>query len=80
MNLLELVHLTDFPLALCNDGTQATYYRNQLNDDTDTKKLLIYLNGGGMCVPYTEGYLNLTCQEISKKKLFWLLEVCSKSA
>ena len=57
MNLLELVHLSDYPLALCNDGTHATYYRNQLNEDTDTKKLLIYLNGGGMCVPHTQGYL-----------------------
>ena len=57
MNLLELIHLTDHPLALCNDGTQATYYRNQLNEDTDTKKLLIFLNGGGMCVPNNHGYL-----------------------
>ena len=60
MNLLELVHLSDHPLALCNDGTQATYYRNQLNEETDTKKLLIYLNGGGMCVPHNQGYLKIS--------------------
>ena len=59
VNLLELISLSDHPLALCNDGTPATYYRNPLNDDTDTKKLLIYLNGGGMCVPYNEGYYRL---------------------
>merc|ERR1711990_1224227 len=46
--VLELVSLENFPLAKCNDGTTAVYYRKSLNSDQDTKKLLIYLQGGGM--------------------------------
>ena len=56
MNLLELTSLENHPLALCNDGTTAVYYRNPLNMDTDTKKLLIFLQGGGMCVPHLQGF------------------------
>ena len=54
-NLLNLVTLAGHPLAQCNDGTAAAYYRRPLNSFEDTKKLLIYLQGGGMCAPYTPG-------------------------
>ena len=54
-NLLNLVSLAAHPLAQCNDGTAAAYYRRPLNSFEDTKKLLIYLQGGGMCAPYTPG-------------------------
>ena len=51
-NLLDLVSLEADPLAQCNDGTPAVYYRRPLNREEDVKKLLIYLQGGGMCFPY----------------------------
>jgi len=39
--------LTDYPQAVCNDGTGATYHYQQ--DDPHTGKVLIYLQGGGAC-------------------------------
>ena len=59
-NNLNLVKLEDHPLAQCNDGTTAVYYRNALNSDEDTKKLMIYLNGGGFCVPHVPGDKNFS--------------------
>jgi len=57
-NLLELVSLESYQMgkAICNDGTPAVYYRKPLNEASDTKKLLIYLKGGGMCVPNLPGH------------------------
>ena len=56
-NLLDLVSLKAHPLAQCNDGTPAVYYRRPLNSEQDVKKLMIYLKGGGMCVPLSPGLL-----------------------
>ena len=50
-NLLSLVTLEDHPMAQCNDGTTAVYYRRPLNSAQDTRKLLIFLQGGGLCAP-----------------------------
>ena len=67
-NLLSLVTLEDHPMAQCNDGTPAVYYRKPLNTFQETRKVLIYLQGGGFCVPYVPGarylYLYLICIEI----------------
>ena len=52
---LELVSLEADPLAICNDGSPAVYYRPPLNISGDTKKLLIYLKGGGFCIPFVPG-------------------------
>ena len=52
---LKLVSLEADPLAICNDGSPAVYYRPPLNFSGDTKKLLIYLKGGGFCVPFVPG-------------------------
>ena len=49
--LLQLVTLEQHPLAQCNDGTAAVYYRRPLNSAQDTRKLLIFLKGGGLCAP-----------------------------
>ena len=57
-NLLDLVSLEADPLAQCNDGTPAVYYRRPLNSEEDVRKLLIYLKGGGMCFPFGK---NLKC-------------------
>ena len=54
-NFLDLIHLDDHPLAVCNDGTTAVYYRKPLNSNQDTKKILIYMKGGGFCVPHVPG-------------------------
>ena len=54
-NNLDLIKLEDYPLAQCNDGTTAVYYRKPINSDQDTKKLLIWLKGGGFCVPFLPG-------------------------
>ena len=51
-NLLDLIHLDDHPLAVCNDDTTAVYYRKPLNTNQETKKILIYMKGGGFCVPH----------------------------
>ena len=53
--LLQLVSLESHPLAQCNDGTPAVYYRRPMDSFQDTKKLLIYLEGGGHCVPLDPG-------------------------
>ena len=50
-NLLNLVSLSEHPLARCNDGTPAVYYRRPLSSPRDTRKLLLYLEGGGLCGP-----------------------------
>ena len=65
-NLLSLVTLEDHPMAQCNDGTPAVYYRKPLNTFQETRKVLIYLQGGGFCVPYVPGarYLYLICIKI----------------
>ena len=56
-NLLDLVSLEADPLAQCNDGTTAVYYRRPLNSEEDVKKLMIYLKGGGMCFPLIPGLI-----------------------
>ena len=51
-NYLNLVSLGEHSKARCNDGTAAVYYRQPLDSPgTDTRKLLLYLQGGGFCVP-----------------------------
>ena len=54
-NILNMIKLDDYPMAKCNDGSTAVYYRKPLNSDQDTKKLLVYLKGGGFCVPFVPG-------------------------
>jgi len=44
---LVLRELTDYPLALCNDGTHATYHYTQ--GDIHNPYMMIYLKGGGAC-------------------------------
>ena len=39
--------LSDYPLALCNDGTSATYFYSE--DALANPNLLIFLQGGGAC-------------------------------
>ena len=56
-NLLNQIILDEYPMAKCNDGSTAVYYRKPLNSDQDTKKLLVYLKGGGFCVPFVPGFL-----------------------
>ena len=45
--LLQLVSLESHPLAQCNDGTPAVYYRRPMDSFQGPKKLLIYLEGRG---------------------------------
>ena len=50
--VLELVSLSAFPQARCNDGSPAAYYRPPANTEKQAaKKWMIYLKGGGYCVP-----------------------------
>ena len=49
---LNLVSLGEHSKARCNDGTAAVYYRQPLDSPgTGARKLLLYLQGGGFCVP-----------------------------
>ena len=48
-NLLSRVTLEAYPAAVTNDGTPAAYYVQ--TDITHETKVLIYLEGGGYCVP-----------------------------
>jgi len=48
---LERISLDDYPLAQCNDLTTAVYYRHPNVNQQSSKKMLIYLQGGGFCVP-----------------------------
>ena len=49
---LNLVSLGEHSKARCNDGTAAVYYRQPLDSpNTGARKLLLYLQGGGFCVP-----------------------------
>jgi len=56
---LVLRELTDYPLALCNDGTHATYHYTQ--GDIHNPYMLIYLQGGGACA--TEESCNDRCKD-----------------
>ena len=49
--VLELVTLSDYPQAQCNDGSTAVYYRPPVSSSQSPKKMMIYLKGGGYCVP-----------------------------
>ena len=73
-NLLDLVSLKAHPLAQCNDGTPAVYYRRPLNSEQDVKKLLIYLQGGGMCLPLWPGLIRIfkVCQISLDNSRWWL--------
>jgi len=48
---LEKISLEDYPLAKCNDLTTAVYYRHHKINQQSSKKMLIFLQGGGFCVP-----------------------------
>ena len=49
--------LEDFPLAQCNNGDPAVYYRPELEaGEEPPKKLLIYLKGGGVCFPNQDDF------------------------
>lgn len=57
--------LSAFPLAQCNNGDPAAYYRPGLEEEEEPpRKLLIYLKGGGVCFPNQEGFkdCNYRCQ------------------
>ena len=58
--LLELTSLSEYPLATCNDGSPAVYYMSAGRDLPSSGKYLIYLRGGGMCVPFVPG---VDCQQ-----------------
>merc|ERR1711868_141101 len=51
--VLDRVSLAAYPLAQCNNGNPAVYYKPK--DPTGPKKALIYLQGGGRCFPSDEG-------------------------
>jgi len=48
---LDLVSLSSSPLAKCNDGSTAVYYRPPDSSEEAGSKWMIYLKGGGYCVP-----------------------------
>ena len=54
--LLTLSSLSEYPLATCNDGSPAVYYREAEAEGVERPgKYLIYLRGGGMCLPFVPG-------------------------
>jgi len=59
--LLNRVVLSDYPLAKCNDGTTAVYYRAPVENSQNPKKMLIYLQGGGYCIPGSPLYDVTNC-------------------
>merc|ERR1712227_387619 len=54
--VLDRVSLAAYPLAQCNNGNPAVYYKPK--EPTGPKKALIYLQGGGVCFPSDEGSRN----------------------
>ena len=54
--LLGRSSLAEFPLATCNDGSPAVYYSEPDTDGVERPgRFLIYLRGGGMCLPFVPG-------------------------
>ena len=54
---MSRVSLSEFPLAQCNNGDAAVYYRPELEDgDQPPQKILIYLKGGGVCFPNQDDF------------------------
>ena len=54
--LLGRSSLSEFPLATCNDGSPAVYYSEPDTDGVERPgRFLIYLRGGGMCLPFVPG-------------------------
>ena len=53
----ETFSFTQVPLAQCNNGDPAVYYRPEVEDgDQPPKKILIYLKGGGVCFPNADDF------------------------
>jgi len=50
---LDLQSLSGYPMALCNDGTSAVYYKENLQT-LSSGKVVIYLEGGGGCTTPAE--------------------------
>ena len=62
VNNLERVSLESYPLATCNDNTPAVYYRQA--EEFPANKVLVYLQGGGFCVPRVPGFdCETRCQD-----------------
>merc|ERR1712013_978485 len=62
VNNLERVSLSSYPLATCNDNTPAVYYRQE--EESPSNKFLVYLRGGGFCVPRVPGFdCETRCQQ-----------------
>ena len=60
--LLERMSLDDYPLAKCNDNTNAAYFRQ--TERLSSNKIFVYLRGGGFCVPRVPGFdCETRCQE-----------------
>ena len=53
-NILENISLKDYPLATCNDNTTAVYFRQ--TERSQSNKVVVYLRGGGFCVPRIPGF------------------------
>jgi len=60
--ILSQVSLSSNPLATCNDNTPAVYYRQE--EESPSNKFLVYLRGGGFCVPRVPGFdCETRCQQ-----------------
>ena len=60
--ILSQVSLSSYPLATCNDNTPAVYYRQE--EESPSNKFLVYLRGGGFCVPRVPGFdCETRCQQ-----------------
>jgi len=53
-NILENISLKDYPMATCNDDTTAVYFRQ--TERSPANKVVVYLRGGGFCVPRVPGF------------------------
>ena len=51
---LERVSLVSYPLARCNNGDPAVYYRPRVHQGP--RRAMIYLKGGGVCFPSSQDF------------------------
>ena len=51
---LERVSLASYPVARCNNGDPAVYYRPGLHQGP--RRAMIYLKGGGVCFPNSQDF------------------------
>ena len=62
--LMQKIALTDYPDALCNDGTPASVYVREATNPDHAGRFIVYFKGGSQCL-YWGSCIDRWCEETS---------------